>query len=158
LADLPDEELADPEELEQQIMAQEWGPVLDLPVKGTRGSFWPSVDESGRVEGAFGSVDFDRVRGEFDKVRYRAQRVREQRDDLLILIGIVKERLAGDAKYLVLKYLRMGIIDMEHIVNDDMLALARLELRARRLEQEIARLQEASRARSRRRMTALLGP
>lgn len=158
LADLPDEELADPEELEQQIMAQEWGPVLALGVKGKRWTFQPSVDESGKYEGAFGSADFDRIRPEFDKARYKAQRLREQLDDLLILIGIVKERLPGNAKYLVLKFLRMGIIDMDHIVNEDMLALARLELRARRLQQDAAKLQDVSRARRNRRLAPLLAP
>jgi hypothetical protein len=158
LADLPDDELADPEELEQQVMAQEWAPVLTLPVKGERGSFRVTVDESGRIEGAFGSADFDRIRPEFDKARYKAGKLREQLGDLFILIGIVKERLPGNAKRLVLKYLRMGIIELEHIINDDLRALGQLHLRAKRLEREIAQLQEASRAKGRRRMTALLGP
>ncbi|MCY2928877.1 MAG: hypothetical protein NTV86_05175 [Planctomycetota bacterium] len=158
LVDLPDEELADPEELEQQVMAQEWGPVLALPVKGHRGSFRVSVDESGRIEGAFGSADFDRIRPEFDKARHKAGKLREKLGDLLILIGIVKERLPGKAAYLVLKYLRMGIIEPEHIVNDDMQSLAKLHLRARHLEQEIAQLEDASRAKPRRRPIALLGP
>ena len=131
---------------------------MALGVKGKRWTFQPSVDESGKYEGAFGSADFDRIRPEFDKAKYKAQRIREQLDDLVILIGIVKERLPGNAKYLVLKFLRMGVIDMEHIVNEDMLALAGLELRARRLQQDVAKLQEASRTRRSRRLAPLLEP
>jgi hypothetical protein len=145
---LDDEELADPAELERQVWAEAWAPILALPVTARRGWIQPAIDESGHLDwGAFGSVDFDRTRPEFDKARYKAEKLREQMKDLAILIGIVKERLPGRAKYLVLKYARMGIIELEHIVNEDMLALARLYLRARRLQEEIAKLQEAGRSR-----------
>ena len=146
--DLDDEELADPAELERQVWQSEWAPILALPVKARRGWIQPTIDESGHLDwGAFGSVDFERNKPEFDKARYKAEKLREQMKDLAILIGIVKERLPGRAKYLVLKYARMGIIELEHIVNEDMLALARLYLRARRLQEEIAKLQEAGRSR-----------
>ena len=145
---LDDEELADPAELERQVWQSEWAPILALPEKARRDWIQPAIDESGHIDwGAFGSVDFDRIRPEFDKARYKAQKLREQMKDLAILIGIVKERLPGRAKYLVLKYARMGIIELEHIVNEDMLALARMYLRARRLQAEIATLQEAGRGR-----------
>jgi hypothetical protein len=159
LADLPDDELADPEELEQQAVADEWRPIMALPVKGRRASLQPSVDESGRIDwGAFATVDFDRLTPEFDKARYKAEKLREQLGDLLILVGIVKERLPGKAKYLVLKHLRMGVIGMEHIVNDDMLTLAKLHLRARRLQEDIARLRQRSRDKVEKRVLALLEP
>lgn len=147
LRDLPDDELADPAELEQQAIMQEWGPILALPARGRRGAFHPSVDETGKVEGAFGSVDFDRVRADFDKARYKADKLREQRKDVLILLGIVKERLPGKAKYLVVKYLERGFIEIDDIVSEDMVALARLWLRAKRLEEEIAELHKVSRTR-----------
>ena len=61
--DLDDEELADPEELEKQALAEEWGPVLALPSKGGRGRAQQAVDESGEVDwGAFATVDFERTR------------------------------------------------------------------------------------------------
>ena len=132
---------------------------MALPVRRRRGSLQPSVDESGRIDwGAFATVDFDRLRPEFDKARYKAERLKEQLGDLLILVGIVKERLPGKAKYLVLKHLRMGIIDMEHIISDDMLTLARLHLRARRLQEDITRLQERSKDRARKKVVTLLEP
>ena len=156
LPDLPDDELADPAELEQQAIKQEWGPILALPVKGKRGAFQPSVDESGKVEGAFGSVDFDRVGADFDKARYKADRLREQRGNVLIMFGIVKERLPGKAKYRVLKYLERGIIDFEDIVSEDMAALAKLRLRARGLEEDLSELHKGSHARRQRKAMAWL--
>lgn len=142
--DLNEDELADPEELERAVMMAEWGPVLALPGRGSRGSFRPDRDEDGIVVGAFGSVDFDRCRPELDKARYKAGKLKERLKDILILASIVKERLPGRAKYLVLKYLRMGIIGMEHIVNEDMCALAKMHLRAAKLREEIAQLRDAS--------------
>jgi len=61
-----------------------------------------------------------------------------------MMLAMLKERLPGKAKYLVLKYLRMGIITMEHIVNEDMLALAKLWLDVERKKAEIGGLYEAS--------------
>jgi hypothetical protein len=155
---LPDEELADPAELERMVYRQEWGPVLALPVQGRQSWIQAVVDESGGVDwGAFGSVDFERYSGGFDKARYKADKLREQWHDLLIRIGIVRERLPGRAKYLVMKYVKMGLIGLEQIADADMLALARLCLRAWRLKEEIERLQRAGEARRRMRLVRLLG-
>jgi hypothetical protein len=155
---LPDEELADPAELERMVYQQEWGPVLALSVKGRQSWIQPVVDESGGVDwGAFGTVDFERYRGPLDKARYKADKLREQRKHLLIMVGIVSERLPGKAKYLVMKYLKMGIIGLEQIVHADMLALARLCLRVQRLRVEIGRLEGASAAKRRTRLARVLG-
>ena len=72
------------------------------------------------------------------------------------LIALVKERLPGKAKYMVLKYLKMGVIELGQIINADMLALARLYLRARRLRDEIWQLEQASGARMRKRLERFL--
>ena len=147
---LDDSELADPDELERQVLRQEFGPVLALPVSGSRCSVRASIDQDGSVDwGAFGTVDFDRYSGGFDKARYKADKVAEQLKDLLILLSIVNERIKARAKYLVLKYLRMGIIELEHIANSDMMALAKLYLRAKKMRKEIAELREASEQRRR---------
>jgi hypothetical protein len=154
---LDDEELADPDEIERMVYQQEFGPVLALPVKGKGSWIQPVIDEAGGVDwGAFGTVDFERTMPEFDKARYKADKLREQLKDLTIRMGLVKERLPGKAKYLVLKYLKMGIIELEHIVSFDMLCLARLYLRARRLRDEIWRLEQASEARRVRRTEKVL--
>lgn len=155
--DLEDEELAEPWELERQVMAEEWGPILALPVKTRNGWGQPGFDESGGVDfGAFGTVDFERTVPEFDKARYKAEKLRDRLADLLILLSIVKERVPGRAKYLVLKYLKLGIIDLEHIANQDMRAVAELWVRARRMQQEIAQLRQVSATRQERRMKVWL--
>lgn len=154
---LDDEELADPDELERHIIMAELEPILLLPSRKKRHGFTPDADERGGVDwGAFGTVDFERTEPEFDKARYKADKLKEKLADVLILLGIVKERLPGKAKYLVLKYLKMGIITIEDIVSDDMRAMAGLWLRAKKLQDEIALLRECSRARRERRAMAFL--
>jgi hypothetical protein len=154
---LDDEELANPNELERQVYQQEFGPVLALPVKGRSSWIQPVIDEAGGVDfGAFGTVDFERTMPEFDKARYKADKLREQLKDLTIRIGLVKERVPGKAKYMVLKYLKMGIIELEHISSFDMWCLARLYLRAQRLRDEIWRLEQASEVRRVRQMEKVL--
>ena len=155
---LDDSELADPAELERQVLIAEFGPVLALPVKAGKSCIRPEIDENGHLDwGAFGSVDFDRYTGGFDKARYKADKLREQLKDVLILFSIVNDRIATEAKYVVLKYLRMGIIEFEHIVNQDMAALARLYLRVQRMRQEIHGLRGASEQRCEHRAEALWG-
>ncbi len=144
VAGLEDQELADPVELERQVMRQEWGPILALPFQGMKQTFNPVRDENGGLDwGAFGTVDFERYRPEFDKARYKVEKLREELRDVLIMFDIVRERISGRSKYLVLKYLRMGIIHADHIINDDMQWLARYYLRAKRLQVEIARIKKA---------------
>ena len=141
---LSDDELADPAELERWVMIEQWGPILSLPVSGRQGGIRPEVDESGYLDwGAFGTIDFDRIRGPFDKARYKADMLREELKDAVIMLSIVNERIAGREKYLVLKHLRMGIIDFEHIVDSDMRAIAKWHLRVRRLREEISQIEQA---------------
>lgn len=67
---LDDSELAEPDELEKQVFMEQWSPILALPVKGRVNSIQPVIDESDGIDwGAFGTVDFDRYRPEFDKAR-----------------------------------------------------------------------------------------
>jgi len=142
---LDDEELADPAELERQIWAAEWAPILALPSRHRGRWIQPTIDESGHLDwGAFATVDFERLCPGLDKARYRVERLQEQRKDVLIMLSIVKERLPGHARYVVLKQVRMGVIGLNEIVNEDMQALARLELRARKLREEIRELRERS--------------
>ena len=141
---LDDEELAEPWELERQVILQEWGPVLALPVRTRRGWVQPGYDEDfGMDFGAFASVDFDRIRPEFDKALYKADKLSEQRRDVLIMLSIVKERLPK-ARYKVLKYVKLGILDLGDIADEDMRGYARLYLRALSLQKQIAELREAS--------------
>jgi hypothetical protein len=151
VAGLDDSDLADPNELERQVLRGEFGPVLNLPVAKSKCSMRPNIDQDGDIDwGAFGTIDFERYSGGFDKSRYKADKLNERLKDVLILFGIVNERIKTRAKYLVLKYLRMGIIRLDHIANSDMLALARLYMRAKRIRKQIAELREASERRRQR--------
>jgi len=150
IPDLPDEELADPEELERQLYQQEWGPILSLPVRGGR-SFSPDIDEDGGINwGAFGTVDFERTIGKFDKGRYKIDKLREERRNLKILIDTLRYHVRDANKFIVLRYALGGIIDVEDILDEDLRNLVRLYLRARRLTEEIDRLYELRRKRKER--------
>ena len=145
---IPDEDLADPYELERQVYLEELGPILALPVRNKGAWIRPALDGDGGVDwGAFGTIDFQRMVPEFDKARYKADKLREELGDILIRLHSVNSRTKDRRKYLVLKHVRMGIIDLDHIVDDDMWNLARLYLRARRMRKEIRELAEFSRRR-----------
>jgi len=154
---LDDDELADPDELERQAFIEEWAPILALPKPRRKCDIRPAIGEDGRPDwGAFATVDFERSHGGFNKARYKADRLREELRDRLIMVAVVKERLPGKASSLVLKHLAKGIITMAHIVNEDMRALAKLYLRARAKQAEIARFSEARKRRQEREGERLL--
>jgi hypothetical protein len=158
IPDLDDEELADPDELEQQVFRAEFEPILTLPIKAKKGGIRPDFDESGKVDfGAFATVDFERMYGGFDKARYKADKLREELRDVVILVEIVNERIPGKAKYKVLKYVRMGWLELEDIASEDMRALAKLYLRALKLRRQISQIQERSWKRKLARARAFLG-
>ena len=157
VAGLDEKELAGPEELERQVWMAEFKAVLELQREVRRSSIRPDIDESGGLDwGAFGTVDFERTQPRFDKARYKAEKVRERLKEVLITLSVVKERLPGRAKYEVLKYLKMGVLSLEHIANADMLALAKLWLRARRIRSEMVELERASWRRRQRAAAAFL--
>jgi len=155
LADLPDEELADPDELERMVYKEMWGPVLALPRQRYERVIRSNLDEDGRVDwGAFGTVDFDSYRQDFDRLRYKAERLMDKQMDLVILFEMVSERISGTAKYKVLKYVRQGILDPDDIGNWDVWQLAKLYLRILGLQRERYELLERSRQRRERQAEA----
>jgi len=152
---LDDEELASPEELERQVFLEEWGSILALPTRSRRGWIRPTI-EDGHVDwGAFATVDFARTMPEFDKVRYKADMLHEELRDVLIRLSVVKYRLTK-AHYQVLKYLRAGVISLEDISDVDLYHIARLYLRARRLQKESSELKDASWDRRRKELAEVL--
>ena len=148
IEDLPDEELADPDELERQYYKQEFAPVLALPQKARKGWIRPSIDEDGRVDwGAFATVDFDRYRPQFDRARYKADRLREEVANQRIVMEMISARIKTPAKYAIIKYVKMGILDLGDIVDFDMYCLTERYLRTMALLREIAELEDRSRRR-----------
>ena len=146
LKDLPDEELADPDELERVVYKEMWWPILRLPQQRWECPIRPNIDEDGRVDwGAFGTVDFDSYRPEHSKLRYKAEQMKEQLKDRVIQLYIISERIPGRAKWEILRLVRKGRLDTDDITNWDMWQLAVGYRRAWRLRQEIERMLARSR-------------
>lgn len=142
---LEDDELADPLELERQAFLADYAPVLELPVRRRQGWIRPGVDADGRLDwGAFGTVDWERIAPEFNKARYKADKLREELEMTLITFSIIKEHVPIEARGLLIKYTKLGIIEPEHIADDDARAMVRFYRRAERLKREIARLEGRS--------------
>lgn len=128
---LADEELADPAELERQIYVAEWGPILALPCTGFDGGIRPLIDECGRLDwGAFGTWDYERLRGPFDKAGYKADKLQEQLRWALIMFGIVQERLSVQARVEVVARIRTEV-DLDDFEDMNEYSYARWYLRAR---------------------------
>jgi hypothetical protein len=72
-------------------------PQADL--RGKRSPIQPAVDENGGLDwGAFATVEFERSVPGFDRARYKAERLREELRDALIMVRIITRRLPK-AKY-----------------------------------------------------------
>jgi hypothetical protein len=157
IADLDEEELADPDELEHQIFLQEWGPVLALPVRRSGRWIQPNIDENGHADfGAFATVDFERMQPEFDKAKYKVDKLKEDLSHMIIRMETINARIPGRTKYKVLKYLRQGRIDLDDIEHEDMRALGKLYLCALRVKEEISQIKKASWERRQRKAQAWL--
>jgi hypothetical protein len=145
---LDSEDLIEPAEIERIFLKEAFAPILALPVKTRKGWIKPNVDEDGTIDiGAFGTVDFNKY-VHFDRALYKAEKLKEELSHERLMMEIISEKIKTKAKYKVIKYVSMGIIDVEDIIDVNMYCLARSYLRARRLQREIAELQERSRKRS----------
>ena len=143
---LPDEELADPAELERLYLIQEFAPVLALPEKKARKSWIrPNIGEDGKIElGAFGTVDFDRYKPKFDKMLCKADWLAEEVANQCLMMETISARIKTPAKYKVIEYVKNGILDIGDIVDFDMYCLSERYMRTRRLIREIAELRKKS--------------
>ncbi|MGA2500595.1 MAG: hypothetical protein ABSH20_22880 [Tepidisphaeraceae bacterium] len=140
---LDEEELADPQELQRMAFQNDWAPILALPTP-PRSVFHPDLDEDGNPQGAFGSVDWERIHGPFDKARYKADRLAEALRYSLIGRETALEHVAGSGKYKVLDYLHRGVIREDHIVDENMQSVLRWDARIRRQQDEILSLRKYS--------------
>ena len=117
---------------------------MQLPVRGHSRPIQPNIDEYFGVDyGAFATVDFERSMPEFDKARYKLDKLREELRNVFIMMETVSYRLPK-VKRNILRLLDKGVIDLDHIENSDMLAMAKYHLRVRRLQEQIERLKKAS--------------
>jgi len=146
---LDDEELADPLELERQVLVSEWWPVLALPCPEPRSDIRPAVDEAGGVDwGAFGTVDFERYRSSSGRGQTNVRELREMWRDKLVMLSIVQARLPRQARE-VLKHFQLGTIELEHIQDMDVVTAARLHSEAQKLRRKMLDVQRGDRRRER---------
>lgn len=139
---LDDEELADEHELERQVLIAEWGPIVALPWEPRQTAIRPTVDEFGQLDfGAFGTVDFDRLRPPFSKARYKADRLQVELRNALIMMSVVQERLSPQERFEVIEAIRGGVDDPDHFDGDKWFYANRY-LHARRLRRQIRELRE----------------
>ena len=156
IPDLPDEELADPEELERQAFIQDWALILELPGRCAP-TIKPNIDEKGCVDwGAFDTWDFERVSPKFDKVGYKLDRLREELRDAVIMTSIIRRRVPRDKMNKTLELVGIGHLATADIVDEDLRGLARFYLRARRILNEIERIEAQRRRRKERDVAAML--
>ena len=157
IPDLDDEELIEPAEIDRVFLREVFGPLLALPVKGKKGGIKPNIDEDGTVEwGAFGTVDFDKY-VEFDKLRYKADKLREELFNERIMMEILSERIKDKNKYAIIERVCQGTLDLGEIADFDLYFLAQRYLWAKRKQREIIELEEKSRERRQEKARKFLG-
>ena len=155
---LDDEELIEPAEIDRVFLREAFAPILALPVKTKKGGIKPNIDEDGTVEwGAFGTVDFDRY-VEFDKLRYKADKLKEELFSDRIMLEIISERIKDKNKYAIIERVYNGTLDLGDIADFDMYLLAQRYLWAKRKQREIIELEEKSRERREEKSRKFLGP
>ncbi len=138
---LEDEELADAAELERQVVLDEWGPILALPVCKNGSWIRPDIDEKGNYDwGAFGTHDFERLYGGFDKARFKIDKLREELRNEAIMMEIHAPKIPGPVIDVLTKGLRNGTINLGDLEDIDQYFFAWRYLRARRIKAHIARL------------------
>ena len=139
--DLEDEKPASLRELEREIFLAESGPILALPVQSVRGGFRPAIDEFGHLEwGAFGTEDFARLRGPFDKVRYKIDKLRVELRHAVIMLEMVAAKVPGAVIDSLTAGLRSGAIDLEDIEDWNQYFFAQRYLRVKRIRNQIREL------------------
>ena len=134
--DLEDSELADPGEIMRIIALEQWGPILELPVRMAGSFIRPTVDERGNLDwGAFGTVDFDNM-FPFNKSRYIVDQLKEELRNVLIAFDVLKDHLSVDDRLEVIRHVDMGK-DIDLIENWDKWFLAKRYLQAKRIRRQI---------------------
>jgi hypothetical protein len=143
VADLDDEAPASICELQRMVAWQMYAPLLALAGRKGRGGRIV-LDASGEVDWEAVGPAGGRRRRATPGVVGRAGQLRRELGRVVGLIGLLEQRVPGTAKYLVLKYVRMGILDLEHVSQHELRQVAQLEARARALRAELDGLRTCS--------------
>jgi hypothetical protein len=136
---------AAPEQLERLAFMMDWGPIMELPVRNHRGQIRPAIDEQGQLDwGAFGTVDFERLRGPFDVAGYKADKLQDELRHNVLMLQTVAERVPVEAQIRILEQGRTGVLDLDEVEDADEWLFARRYLRIKRLRNEIRELRKQS--------------
>lgn len=140
-----DEELADPGEVEEQVVLESLGPILAYPVEERECPIRSGLDEADCIDcGPSGAVDVAGPRPSFDKARHKADKLDEQLRNHLTMLSIIRKRLSQDARCELLERLQSDRMDPDDISDGDARAYAKWYLRAKRLQQRIRGLRDLS--------------
>lgn len=132
-------------QLERLAFMMDWGPIMELPVKSHRGKIRPAIDERGQLDwGAFGTVDFARLREPFDAARYKAGKLQAELRHNVLMLETLAGRVPVEAQIRVLELGRTDRLDLDQIDDADEWLFARRYLRIKRLRKEIRELRELS--------------
>lgn len=146
---LEDEELADVAELERQVFIAEWGPILCIPWEPGETVIRPTVDQEGRLDwGAFGTVDFHRLRPRFNWAHREADKLQQELRNELMMMSMVQERLSLQERVEVIKAIQLGVYDPNQFHGEKRF-YARRYLRARGIRRKIRWLRKYARQSSR---------
>lgn len=143
VAELEDEKPASVREVERQVFLDEWGPILALPVQSVRGGFRPAIDEFGYLDwGAFGTEDFERLRGPFDKARYKIDQLKVELRNAVIMLEMVAAKVPETVVSSLMAGLRSEAIGLEDIDDMNQYFFAQRYLRVRSIKDQIKELRE----------------
>ena len=132
-------------QLERLAFMMDWGLIMELPVRTHRGQIRPAIDENGQLDwGAFGTVDFERLREPFDVARYKADMLQAELRHNVLMLETLAGRVPVEAQIHLLELGRTGRLDLDEIGDADEWLFARRYLRIKRLRTEIRELRELS--------------
>jgi hypothetical protein len=122
-----DEDAIDWSEVGRLLYEREWGPILALPMKRSERFFWQRQIENGVDSSAFATIDFQRQSGyRWNPVRYKLEKLREQRQHVKWTLEIVLDRIKHPKKHAILRYIRDEVIEPDMCESIDMVLAARL--------------------------------
>lgn len=99
-------------EVQRLMYEQMWGPILDLPV-AKDDSFLQRQWEDGVDASAFNTHDFRRIHPEFGRKVYAVRQAEREHQHAVMMFEMVFDRVKQPGKYVVMRYLKRGVIQPE---------------------------------------------
>lgn len=128
-------------EVHRLMYEQMWGPILALPT--TKDDFFMKGNwEDGVDVSAFGTHDFKRMHGGFEKYFFALKEAERELKHVLLVFEMVFDRVDDPGKYLVLKDVAKGIIE-PGMCEGDMWRAAVWFLRAEAVREKIQQIKDA---------------